>query len=173
MKEDFEEILRLHKDYSVRFSNYVLKSLIEENGDKQNIALSPSRLQALLVLLANWTTPNISRWISEQVVSDIIDIEEANSLFNSGNTQPVPHDETFCDIDGNPIQIVPTIEQQTTLWYKYDLALNTKAIDNVKDAFNVAVNAVDFSDANIKNIIDEEVCKGTHGLIDHLDTDIK
>lgn len=172
MKEDFEEILRLHKDYSVRFSNYVLKSLIEENGDKQNIALSPSRLQTLLVLLANWTTPNISRWILEQVVSDIIDIEEANSLFNSGNTQPVPHDETFRDIDGNPIQMVPTIEQQTTLWYKYDLALNTKAIDNVKDAFNVAVNAVDFSDANIKNIIDEEVCKGTHGLIDHLDTDI-
>lgn len=42
MKEDFEEKLRLHKDYSVRFSNYVLKSLIEENGDKQNIALAPS-----------------------------------------------------------------------------------------------------------------------------------
>ena len=30
MKEDVEEILRLHKDYSARFSNYVLKLLIEE-----------------------------------------------------------------------------------------------------------------------------------------------
>ena len=59
MKEDIEEILRLHKEYSARFSNYVLKSLIEENGDKKNIALSPSRLQAILVLLANWTTPNV------------------------------------------------------------------------------------------------------------------
>ena len=172
MKEDIEEILRLHNDFSTRFNNYVLKSLIEENGDKQNIALSPSRLQAVLVLLANWTTPNNSRWILDQTVSDVIDIKEANLLFNSDNIQPVPHEETFRDMDGNPIQMVPTIEQQTTLWYKHDLTLNTKAIDNIKDAFHVTVNAVDFSDANIKNVIDEEVCKGTHGLIDHLDTDI-
>ena len=172
MKEDIEEILRLHNDFSTRFNNYVLKSLIEENGDKQNIALSPSRLQAVLVLLANWTTPNNSRWILDQTVSDVIDIKEANLLFNSDNIQPIPHEETFRDMDGNPIQMVPTIEQQTTLWYKHDLTLNTKAIDNIKDAFHVTVNAVDFSDANIKNVIDEEVCKGTHGLIDHLDTDI-
>ena len=110
MKEDIEEILRLHKDYSARFSNYVLKSLIEENGDKKNIALSPSRLQAILVLLANWTTPNISRRILDQVVSDVIDIKEANLLFNSGNTQPVPHKDLFRDMDGNPIQMIPTIE---------------------------------------------------------------
>ena len=172
MKEDIEEILRLHNDFSTRFNNYVLKSLIEENGDKQNIALSPSRLQAVLVLLANWTTPNNSRWILDQTVSDVIDIKEANLLFNSDNIQPIPHEETFRDMDGNPIQMIPTIEQQTTLWYKHDLTLNTKAIDNIKDAFHVTVNAVDFSDVNIKNVIDEEVCKGTHGLIDHLDTDI-
>lgn len=167
-----QEILRLHKDYSTRFSNYVLKSLIEENGDKQNIALSPSRLQAILVLLANWATPNISRWILDQAVSDAIDIKEANVLFNSGNSQPIPHKETFRDMDGNPIQMVPTVEQQTTLWYKHGLAVNTKAIDNINNVFHVTANAVDFSDANIKNVIDEEVCKGTHGLIDHLDTDI-
>ena len=170
--KDIEEILRLHKDYSARFSNYVLKSLIEENGDKQNIALSPSRLQAILVLLANWTTPNISRWILDQAISEVIDIKEANLLFNNDNTQPIPHKETFRDMDGNPIQMIPTIEQQTTLWYKHDLALNTKAIANIKEAFHVTANAVDFSDANTKNVIDEEVCKGTHGLIDHLDTDI-
>lgn len=170
MKEDFEEKLRLHKDYSVRFSNYVLKSLIEENGDKQNIALAPSRLQATLVLLGNWTTPNISRWILDQTVSDVIDIEEANLLFNSNNTQPVPHNETFRDIDGNPIQMVPIIEQQTTLWYKDGLAFNSKAIDNITDNFHFTFNAVDFPDANIKKAIDEEVCKGTHGLIEHLDT---
>ena len=124
MKEDVEEILRLHKDYSARFSNYVLKLLIEENGDKQNIALSPSRLQAILVLLANWATPNISRWILDQAVSDVIDIKEANLLFNCVNTKPIPHKENFRDMDGNPIQMVPTIEQQTTLWYKHDLVLN-------------------------------------------------
>ena len=172
MKEDVEEILRLHKDYSARFSNHVLKLLIEENGDKQNIALSPSRLQAILVLLANWATPNISRWILDQAVSDVIDIKEANLLFNCVNTKPIPHKENFRDMDGNPIQMVPTIEQQTTLWYKHDLVLNTKAIDSIKDVFHVTANAVDFSDANIKNVIDEEVCKGTHGLIDRLDTDI-
>ena len=171
-KTKLQEILQLYYGCSARFSNYVLKSLIEEIGDKQNIALSPSRLQAVLVLLANWTTPNNSRWILDQTVSDVIDIKEANLLFNSDNIQPIPHEETFRDMDGNPIQMIPTIEQQTTLWYKHDLALNTIAIDNIKDAFHVTVNAVDFSDANIKNVIDEEVCKGTHGLIDHLDTDI-
>ena len=100
MKEDIEEILRLHNDFSTRFNNYVLKSLIEENGDKQNMALSPSRLQAVLLLLANWTTPNNSRWILDQTVSDVIDIKEANLLFNSDNIQPVPHEETFRDMDG-------------------------------------------------------------------------
>lgn len=172
MKEEFEETLRLHKDFSTRFSNYVLKSLIEENGDKQNIALSPSRLQAILVLLANWTTPNISRWILDQTVSDVIDIKEAKLLFNDDNILPIPHKEVFRDMYGNPIQMVPTIEQQTTLWHKLDLALNSKAIDDVKNVFHVTTKAVDFSYTNIKNIIDEEVCKGTHGLIDHLDTDI-
>ena len=172
MKEDIEEILRLHKDFSARFNNYVLKSLIEENGDKQNMALSPSRLQAVLVMLANWTTPNNSRWILDQTVSDVIDIKEANLLFNSDNIQPIPHEETFRDIDGNPIQMVPTIEQQTSLWYKHDLELNTKAIDDIKNVFHVATKAVDFSDTNIKNIIDDEVSKGTHGLIDHLYTDV-
>ena len=134
--------------------------------------MSPSRLQAILVLLANWATPNISRWILDQAVSDVIDIKEANLLFNCVNTKPIPHKENFRDMDGNPIQMVPTIEQQTTLWYKHDLVLNTKAIDSIKDVFHVTANAVDFSDANIKNVIDEEVCKGTHGLIDRLDTDI-
>ena len=70
----------MHKEYSARFSNYVLKSLIEENGDKKNIAQSPSRLQAMLVLLANWTTPNISRWILDQAVSDVVDINPNRSL---------------------------------------------------------------------------------------------
>lgn len=172
MEEDIEELLSLHKDYSARFSNYVLKSLIEENGDKHNIALSPSRLQAILVLLANWTTPNISRWILGQTLSDIINIEEANSLFNSDNAKPIPHEETFYDIDGSHVQMVPIIEQQATLWYKDGLALNSKSTDNIKDNFHLAFNAVDFSDANTKKAIDEEVCKGTHGLIEHLDTEI-
>lgn len=171
-KTKLQEILQLYYGCSARFSNYVLKSLIEEIGDKQNIALSPSRLQAVLVLLANWTTPNISRCILDQTVSDVIEVEEANLLFNSDNTQPIPHEETFRDMDENPIQMVPTIEQQTMLWYKHDLALNSKVIDDIKNVFHVATKAVDFSDANIKNVIDEEVCKGTHGLIDHLDTDI-
>ena len=70
----------MHKEYSARFSNYVLKSLIEENGDKKNIAQSPSCLQAMLVLLANWTTPNISRWILDQAVSDVVDINPNRSL---------------------------------------------------------------------------------------------
>ena len=68
-KTKLQEILQLYYGCSARFSNYVLKSLIEEIGDKQNIALSPSRLQAVLVLLANWTTPNISRCILTHIAA--------------------------------------------------------------------------------------------------------
>ena len=54
-----QEILRLHRDCSARFGGHLMRLLMENGGDKENIALSPARLQAVLVLLANWTTPEI------------------------------------------------------------------------------------------------------------------
>lgn len=48
-----QEILRLHRDCSARFGEHVLRLLIENGDGKENIALSPARLQAVLILLAN------------------------------------------------------------------------------------------------------------------------
>ena len=120
-----QEILRLHRDCSARFGGHVLRLLMENGDDKENIALSPARLQAVLVLLANWTTPEIRKRILDMAVSEVMSLEEANILFDIANIKPLPHDDFVLRDDyGNPIPTVPAVEQQTTVWYKEDLAVN-------------------------------------------------
>lgn len=63
-------------------------------------------------------------------------------------------------------------EQQTTLWHKEDLAVNKEAVEKIKTAFNACTKAIDFAAPDAKQIIDEDVCKATHGLIEHLDPQI-
>ena len=168
-----QEILRLHRDCSARFGEHVLRLLIENGDGKENIALSPARLQAVLILLANWTAPKIRKQILEQAVSDVMTLEEANILFDFANIKPLPHDDFVPrDENGNPIPLVPAVEQQTTLWHKEDLAVNEEAVGKIKSAFNACTKAIDFAAPDAKQIIDEEVCKATHGLIEHLDTQI-
>ena len=161
-----QEILRLHRDCSARFGEHVLRLLIENGDGKENIALSPARLQAVLILLANWTAPKIRKQILEQAFSDVMTLEEANILFDFANIKPLPHDDFLPkDENGNPIPLVPVVEQQTTLWHK-------EAVEKIKTAFNACTKAIDFAAPEAKQIIDEEVCKATHGLIEHLDTQI-
>ncbi len=168
-----QEILRLHRDCSARFGGHVLRLLMENGDDKENIALSPARLQAVLVLLANWATPEIRKRILDMAVSEVMSLEEANALFDFANLKPVPHDDfVLRDGDGNPIPMVPTVEQQTTLWHKEDLAVNKEAVEKIKAAFNACTKAIDFAAPEAKQVIDEDVCKATHGLIEHLDTQI-
>lgn len=168
-----QEILRLHRDCSARFGEHVLRLLIEKGDGKENIALSPARLQAVLILLANWTAPKIRKQILEQAFSDVMTLEEANILFDFANIKPLPHDDFLPkDENGNPIPLVPVVEQQTTLWHKEDMAVNKEAVEKIKTAFNACTKAIDFAAPEAKQIIDEEVCKATHGLIEHLDTQI-
>ena len=120
-----QEILRLHRDCSARFGGHVMRLLLENGDDKENIALSPARLQAVLVLLANWTTPEIRKKILDIAVSEVMSLEEANVLFDIANIKPMPHDDFVLRDDyGNPIPTVPAVEQQTTLWHKEDLVVN-------------------------------------------------
>ena len=168
-----QEILRLHRDCSARFGDHVLRLLMENGDGKENIALSPVRLQAVLVLLANWTTLEIRKRILDMAVSEVMTLEEANLLFDFANIKPLPHDDLVLRDDyGNPIPTVPAVEQQTTLWHKEDLAVNKEAVEKIKTAFNACTKAIDFAAPDAKQIIDEDVCKATHGLIEHLDTQI-
>ena len=168
-----QEILRLHRDCSARFGGHVLRLLMENGDDKENIALSPARLQAVLVLLANWTTPEIRKRILDMAVSEVMSLEEANVLFDIANIKPLPHDDFVLRDDyGNPIPTVPAVEQQTTLWHKEDLTVNKEAVEKIKTVFNACTKAIDFAAPDAKQIIDENVCKATHGLIEHLDTQI-
>ena len=176
-KEDnlvkLQEILRLHRDYSARFGGQVLRLLMENGDGKENIALSPARLQAVLVLLANWTAPEIRKRVLDMAVSEVMSLEEANILFDIANIKPLPHDDFVLRDDyGNPIPTVPAVEQQTTLWHKEDMAVNKEAVEKFKTAFNACTKAIDFAAPDAKQIIDEDVCKATHGLIEHLDTQI-
>ena len=168
-----QEILRLHRDCSARFGDHVLRLLMENGDGKENIALSPARLQAVLVLLANWTIPDIRKQILDMAVSEVMTLEEANLLFDFANIKPLPHDDfVLRDSYGNPIPMVPAVEQQTTLWHKEDLAVNKEAVEKIKTAFNACTKAIDFAAPDAKQIIDEDVCKATHDLIEHLDTQI-
>lgn len=156
-----QEIFRLYWNCSARFGGRVLRLLMENGDGKKNIVVSPTRLQAVLVLLANWTTPEIRKQILDMAVSEVISIDEANRLCDFTNVKP-----------SAPVSLIPTLEQQTTLWHKDGLKAKKNAIAKTQSAFNVYTKAVDFSDEKTKALIDEEVCSASHGLIQHLDTDI-
>ena len=49
-----QEILEMYRNFSAKFSNKLLYNLVDSEGNG-NIAISPSRLQNVLVLLANWS----------------------------------------------------------------------------------------------------------------------
>ena len=166
-----QEIFRLHRNCSARFGGHVLRLLLESGNGNYNVAFSPVRLQAVLVLLANWTTPEKRKRILDMAISEVISLDEANILFDFANINPVPYkDYIMKDEEGNSISLVPTLEQQTTLWHNKDMAVKKKTVEKVMSAFNISVKAVDFADEKTKVLIDKDVCNATHGLIPHLDT---
>ena len=56
MKMSKQEILEMYRNFSAKFSNKLLYKLVDSKGN-DNIAISPSRLQNVLVLVANWARP--------------------------------------------------------------------------------------------------------------------
>ncbi len=167
---EVKEIPRLHWDCSTRFANHALRVLMANGDGRENIVFSPARLQAVLVLLANWTTPEIRKQILDLAVSEAISLGEANTLFDFANIKPLPNNDfAHKGKNGNPIAMIPTMEQQTTLWYKENLKINKKAVENTKSAFNLCTKAVNFADPKTKRLIDDDVCKLTHSLLKHID----
>lgn len=157
----------LHPDYSARFSNHLLRTLIDLEEKDKNIAISPARLQTVMVMLANWAMPHIQEGILERVGNDVITQDEANALSSKKMFELTPAD--WCkDSEGN---VVPTIEQQAIMWVQKDLKVNKEAIANVSDDFALTLKPVDFA-TDLSSIIDNAISEATHGLINHLDLEL-
>lgn len=161
---DYKQVKELYPEFSARFSNYLLRLLNENAEDDRNITVSPSRLQAVLVLLANWSTPTIRKHILELVGSDVIDIKEANSLCSKTILDLVPYEQSYLD-EG----YVPKIDLQTLLWKDKQLDVISEALAKVSDDYAITMKDVDFSDPGLKAIIDKTIEEATHGLIKQLD----
>ena len=164
MDKEFQETLELHSDYSARFANHLLRILIGEAEDEKNIAVSPARLQAVLVLLANWAAQRIRKGILERVGNDVITLKEVN-LLSSKNILSLTPASWAADEDG----CIPQIELQTLLWAQQELKVEEGAIEKVSDDYPMTLKNVNFKDANLKSIIDNTIDKATHGLIKQLD----
>ena len=159
--------LDTHFDYSEGLSIKLLKTLLSHNNDDSNIALSPARLQAVLVLLANWASPSIQREILQHICTKDITLEGANWLSSFDRLKATPED--WFASKGN---CVPVIEQNTVVWAQKELEVNEEAIAEVADDFIIAVKQVDFRDKDIKAVIDAVIAETTHGLIKQLELQI-
>ena len=53
-REELNEVIFRYPSFLHRFSNRILSSLLSAGDSHENIAISPTRLQAVIALLANW-----------------------------------------------------------------------------------------------------------------------
>ena len=166
-KNKFIEAKNLHPDFSARFANHLLRTLLMCTEADQNISVSPARLQAVMILLANWTSPTIKRTILEQVGNDVITLKEANMLSSKQLLAVSP--EEWCREEEN---CVPMIELQTLLWAQKELEVKEDGLNKVIDYFPIILKSVDFMDSELKSKIDGVVEEATHGLIKELDLQI-
>ena len=67
------------------FSEMLMEQLVRNDATNDNIAISPSRIQTVLVLLANWTSPDVQRKILDAVGREFIGIEDANEFCRKDN----------------------------------------------------------------------------------------
>ena len=153
------------RNFSTKFSNKLLCELVDSEGD-DNIAISPSRLQNVLVLVANWASPQIRKAILERIGSERMGMEEANALCNKEHLRLAPGKEG----DG---YCVPTIETNTFLWIKEGLELKHDGLTRVSSDFDVALREVDFSLPETLDIINHAVDEASHGLIKEINSDIQ
>lgn len=149
--------------------NYKLLSAIAatDGGEKDNIFVSPCRLQALLVLLSNWAGGSVRNQIRQAICCDDIDCRELNRMFA---------DERFLipNVDRKDLEeyLVPTIDLSTMMLYQKELAVNKRTIADTKDFFDVHYRSVDFSVPSLSAEISREVEKASHGMIANLRIDV-
>lgn len=165
MKETFEEeTKRLYSDFSNRFSNYILGELIGITEEDKNIVISPSRLQVVLALLANWTTPKIRKEILEVIGGELLTIKEANVLCSVKNLILTSYKTSYMKKSA-----APTLEFSTLFWVDKKLEVNVDGLDKLGDDYEMLLKCVDFTDPNLKSVMDKTIKSATHGLIKKLD----
>ena len=160
-----QEIQEMYRNFSAKFSNKLLYKLVDSEGNN-NIAISPSRLQNVLVLLANWASPQIRKAILEGIGSEVMEMDEANVLCNKEHL----HLTSWKEGDGD---FIPTIETNTFLWIKKGLELKPDGLSSVSSDFDVALKEVDFSQPETRDIINQAVNDASHGLIKEINSDIQ
>lgn len=165
IKMSKQEILEMYRNFSAKFSNKLLYKLVDSEGD-DNIAISPSRLQNVLVLVANWTSPKIRKAILEGIGSEVMEMDEANVLCNKEQL----HLTSWKEGDGD---YIPSIETSTFLWIKKGLELKEEGLASVSSDFDVALKEVDFSQPETRDIINKAVDEASHGLIKEINSDIQ
>ena len=159
------EIQEMYRNFSAKFSNKLLYKLVGSEGNV-NIAISPSRLQNVLVLVANWASNQIRKTILEGIGSEVMEMDEANVLCNKEHL----HLTSWKEGDGD---FIPTIETNTFLWIKKGLELKPDGLASVSSDFDVALKEVDFSQPETRNIINQAVNEASHGLIKEINSDIQ
>jgi serine protease inhibitor len=160
-----QEIQEMYRNFSAKFSNKLLYKLVDSEGNN-NIAISPSRLQNVLVLLANWASPQIRKAILEGIGSEVMEMDEANVLCNKEHL----HLTSWKEGEGD---YIPTIETNTFLWVKKGMKLKPDGLTCVSSDFNVVLREVDFSLPETKDIINKAVDIASHGLIKEVNSDIQ
>lgn len=155
----------MYRNFSAKFSNKLLYKLVDSEGNN-NIAISPSRLQNVLVLLANWASPQIRKAILEGIGSEVMEMDEANVLCNKEHL----HLTSWKEGEGD---YIPTIETNTFLWVKKGMKLKPDGLTCVSSNFNVVLREVDFSQPDTKDIINKAVDVASHGLIKEVNSDIQ
>ena len=143
------------------FSEMLMENLVANNDNDDNIAVSPSRLQAVLALLANWSSPDMQHKIVDVACCGRIGIEDANMLFDRKNFSIA----ACCGLNGEVDENSPVIELNTILWLQEQLQLKPGHIADMREVYGVEYERVDFTDSDTQNVIDSKINEASHGLI--------
>ena len=156
-------IKKLFCDSPYDFCTKMLKILIVNATNDDNIAISPSRLQSLLVILANWSNPDLRQKILKAMDIESQDINDANKLCDKQMFSITPWESE---------DEIPKIELNTFFWLMNGLNINKEALKKVSSMSDIMLKIVDFTKPETKSIIDKAIKHASHGLIKGINDDI-
>ena len=158
---------RSNKDFRRSFSEKLMEQIVGNAVNDDNIAVSPSRLQAVLVLLSNWASPDMQRKILDVAVGESAGIEDANEFCRKDNFSVA----TCYNISGE-VSESPIVELSTILWLQEQLRLKAGHIADMREAFGVEYERVDFANPDTQGLIDAKINEASHGLIPSLNAKV-
>lgn len=158
---------RSNKDFRRAFSEKLMEQIVGNAANDDNIAVSPSRLQAVLVLLSNWASPDMQRKILDVAVGENAGIEDANEFCRKENFSVA----TCYNISGE-VSEGPIVELSTILWLQEQLRLKAGHIADMREAFGVEYERVEFANPDTQGLIDAKINEASHGLIPSLNAKV-